>query len=200
MKPMPWWDWLTLSPAAIRERGQDPSARFERTGHRRALSRRWARTVGYWALEDAKELITRAGLDYQSTADRARYDHFKYRWKVKTLRQTSDAIKENPEVTPRIALAENVYSDVAVALAGADPHCKKLPFGEAVTYAAKGSGVLPIEASLYYLGMLEVCDFHGFRSLDRYVKVEERSLLWEEAGVRTWLPTDVFAQYAQDDE
>ena len=57
-----WWDWLTLTPTALKFRGVDPQLRFRETGHIQALSPRWARTVGMWRVNTSAEIREAAGV------------------------------------------------------------------------------------------------------------------------------------------
>jgi len=198
MDPMTWWDWLVFSPDEIRDRGLVPKQRFEKVGHKRALSKTWSLTVGHWALTEARDIIELAGMDYRDTTARRRYDQFKNRWRVKTKRQTSDLILHNPEVSARVALAEDVYSDMTIALTGAAPVMKRQSFGEAAAYASKLSGVLPIEATLYYRGLLAVCRFWKIDTVAQYAGEKDRDNLWLDAGVDLMLPHKVMEKYADE--
>lgn len=63
-----WWDWLLASPYSLRERGLDPTHRLAKTGHSRALSYRWAKTIGMWALRSETDIKKASGTSAQSTA------------------------------------------------------------------------------------------------------------------------------------
>jgi hypothetical protein len=204
MTPLAWWDWLTLSPRELTERGARPEERYERTGHKRAMSARWVLSVGYWALESPRSIMARVGLDYQSTPDRASYDHFRWRWKVRTEKATKVGTQEMPElrwraIPARCALAEDCYADVHHALRGEEPVYKVLAPPDAWVYAARRNGVLPIEAMLYYRGLLQVLEHHN-TDVSTYLHTPHRNLLWDTARVKTWLPSAVRAQYASQNE
>ncbi len=200
MTPLHWWDWLTLHPSELRELGLDPKERYTRIGHKRPLSKRWARTVGYWAITPARELIARAGMNYKDTGARSRYDQFKHRWELKTSLQAPKGILDSIHGNPRTILAEEAYSTVYAALVGGRAYAKRYPFHKALKLAANAYGILPIEAFIYYRGFLEVCEFHGFETLEQYTAIEDRTQLWEEANVMPWLPPRIATAYAMEEK
>lgn len=196
--PLKWYEWLTLSPDEIRARGYEPSERYSRTGHRRALSKKWARTVGYWCLEEPRELMQRAGLNYKEPRHRMAYNRFRQRWGINSRRQVAEHLLE-ADIDLRYALAESTFAAVAECIDGEPPYMKTHEPGEAFRLVAPDMGILPIEASLYYLGLTEVCVFHGIDDASDYFDLENRRRYWHEASVFPWLPDTVAATYARED-
>jgi hypothetical protein len=193
-KTLHWWEWLTMKPSELRECGHYSLERAQRTGHTRALSKRWARTVGYWGLEEPRDLMRRAGLDPAKEAHRALYDQFRYRWKVRTWRQTRRWLEQEP-LPARVALAESAFAHVVEALNGQPPVMRKLPLHEAARWAAQHNGILPIEALLYYRALLVILDDHELGTLKTYLGTPNRHVLWQDAS--PWLPPEVYVEYAR---
>jgi hypothetical protein len=56
---MKWWDWLMCSSKDLKIRGLDPADRIHHTGHKRALSARWARSIGMWSRLEPADIMAK---------------------------------------------------------------------------------------------------------------------------------------------
>jgi hypothetical protein len=77
-----WW-WLTATHPEICAAGLDPDSRVLITGHTRALSLQWARSVGMWGHEPARTIMR------YTKAARGTYNNFKIRHAVSAAKETT---------------------------------------------------------------------------------------------------------------
>lgn len=194
MKMLDWWDWLTLPPATLEEYGYDVEERYRRTGHKRALSLRWACTVGHWGLAEPKDLMAMAWSGNIGRTQRSAYNGFRRRWGVRSLLQ-QEAHLFKQDVPLQYALAEEAYAAVATALDGEEGAA--MLYGDALRSVGTHLGILPIEADLYYMGLTVVCRHFDLGDVFDYFRQRDRHELWKEACVRPWLPDLVAARYAK---
>lgn len=198
-----WWEWLTFSVADLRSAGADPSERYDRTGHRRALSRVWVRTVGLWGLQEARDIMRAAG---KSPVDhRNAYDIFKHRHHLWTRRQL---IRRQQELYPSKtgtdytqfwlgrACFASVYSK-GKALDDVQPGLFALRRGSIIEETAQSYGILPIEACLYYESVLDLLAASEISvSLWDAMETREKRQYWDGAwggkGVRVEAPAEFF--------
>lgn len=78
---LPWWSWLTTTSASIRKTHPSFSSaiRYDAIGHKRALSVRWALSVGMWGGIYTKEQI----FETVRPGTELRYTEFLRSWKVR---------------------------------------------------------------------------------------------------------------------
>lgn len=159
-----WWDWLTMTPTALRFRGVDETHRFRETGHTQPLAPRWARTVGMWRLETSAAIAETAGV----TLNAVRV--FKHRHGLLSIEGVSAH-------RSRVELAETAGRSVDVVL-------PRHGYGRAQQCVSEEYGILPIEAHLYHEGYRRV--LNGAKLTPETYSALERALdreaLWLEHG------------------
>lgn len=162
MKSLEWWEWLTMNVTELKAAGADSSKRYDRTGHHRALSKVWVRTVGLWGLAEAGEIMKMAGKS--PSEHRSAYDIFKHRHKLWTRRQLVRRQQElHPEKTgtdyTQFWLARACFAEIyskGKALDAIQPGLFEIRRGSLIEETAHMFGILPIEACLYYEAVLEL--------------------------------------------
>lgn len=198
MKRLEWWEWLSLSVADIKSAGEDPGERYDRTGHRRALSKTWIRTIGLWGLTEAREIIVAAGKS--PTDHRSSYDLFKHRHKLWTRRQL---IRRQQELHPgtgteytQLWMARACFSVIyskGKALDEIQPGTFALRKGSIFEDTAHMYGILPIEACLYYESILELLAANDITvELWDAMENREKRKYWEESGTKIAAPPQFF--------
>ena len=159
----PWWDWLRLSATELKRRGARAEERFARIGHRRPLMQHWAQTVGMWCVETAPRIREAAGLS-ESDADKAAFAVMRSRHGLHTaasyLRRYTAADREENATCITASVASRIYLTMDAYFAG--HACSP---GEAAAHAAKETGVLPVEAALYYAQVEPIIAAKGCRAL-----------------------------------
>lgn len=196
MKKLEWWEWLSFSVADIKDAGEDPGERYDRTGHKRALSKPWIRTIGLWGLSEAREIIVAAGKS--PTEHRSAYDLFKHRHKLWTRRQL---IRRQQELHPgtgteytQLWMARACFSVIyskGKALDEIQPGTFALRKGSIFEDTAHAYGILPIEACLYYETVLELLAANDISvALWDAMENKEKRRYWEESGVKIGPPRE----------
>jgi hypothetical protein len=169
VKTILWWDWLLSSTADLKRRGLDPNQRVIRTGHRRALSATWARTIGMWCRADPADIMHRiapyATSEEEKRATRSRYDVFRHRHQLLLRREFIKRCGMDPnafmEIGPVVVAAEahSHLRDHLLRSPGLSPGaaCEQAALYEASEMNKAPSdrmayrfGLLPIEMLLYY--------------------------------------------------
>lgn len=183
-----WW-WLTASHEEITAAGLDTGDRVAITGHARALSTTWAKSVGLWYLEPARAIMRRTG------TDRFAYNNFRLRHGPKGhALQAAKTDRNDPyqcaNVTEIEELAEAVYASVDHVVQGL-----ALSVGEAAravtkskrTFEGRYAGVrlLPVEAVLYHQAIAAMLSANEL-TIEEYLQKDPdtRDILWHGHDIR----------------
>ena len=163
---MKWWDWLLCSSHNLKKQGLDPEERICYTGHKRALSPRWAQTIGMWCRAKPATImdVISPGDSTKEEKDRTRsaYDIFKYRHKLQTSAPFMKTFMDPPiyshfmEIS-RVMVATYSYARVIshmsrsmLNLGSASELAMRVLLGDGENLVEDHFGLLPIEAMLYY--------------------------------------------------
>ncbi len=180
MNDLRWYQWLTWTARQILEADCDPNERFDRIGHRRPLSARWALSIGMWGLRTPTEIMRAVGIDPNTTA-RGTFDVFKYRHRLYSGAQMSRELATLPKVEDRefpypvwdqYRLANIIYMRAQCRMVEKDT-----PFnGDIIEMLRRQLGILPVEAYLYYYAINNIIEDLGISQISwvRLTPVERR--------------------------
>lgn len=184
-----WRQWLCASTEFLKEQGHEKKeARFNRIGHKRALSPRWARSVGMWGLATSREIMDAVGIDVVATASaRGTFDIFKFRHRLWTGPQlTRERASKN--LDPLVSTKRWEMFHLAVVVhdfAHRQVLMRKRPLeGAAIEATRIRFHILPIEVFLYYNVIEDILVANGFADREEWWKLpeEDRRALWDSAG------------------
>jgi hypothetical protein len=184
-----WRQWLCASTEFLKEQGHDKKdARFNKIGHRRALSSRWARSVGMWGLASSKEIMDAVGIDVEGTASaRGTFDIFKFRHRLWTGPQFTRELASkgsDPLIRTKkwdmfhLALATHAHVRRRMQTQG-----RRLD-GTVIDATRAHFHILPIEVFLYHEVIEHILLSNGFTDRDEWWRLTEddRRSLWDCAG------------------
>lgn len=218
---MNWWDWLLSSSRSLTLNGHNPKDRVKHTGHKRALSSHWARSIGAWGrLEppDIMALVFNPVTIGDKKKARMCFDLFLNRHGLCSRNTWMDKFTTSRDVKTfmlvgRVMVATYAHSRIHLHLIR-DP---KLCPGQAAEIAVLREyttpvseedrlGILPIEALLYYHSIQYILDETGM-SYDSWIEGSgestwlARSRLWNDhCQGFVALPAEALEKYAGCDE
>lgn len=154
---MIWEDWLLKTHKEIEAAGENPNERFSRIGHRRPLSRRWARSIGMWGLRSPVEIMEAVGGINASDSSRGTFDVFKHRHKLYAGPQFARYMATIEPASERTIYEEWTQAEIATTVHGhaqflmRDKNGTTRPFdGTIIDAVRRRFHLLPIEVYLYH--------------------------------------------------
>lgn len=185
-----WHQWLCLSAEELRREGHEAKdARFNKIGHHRSLSAKWARSVGLWSLATSGEIMKAVGIDVvKYPVKRGAFDIFKFRHRLWTRPQFTRERAER-KLDPGISKTRWTQCDMAIAthaMARRRMLTQGIDIIDGSTIEAVRVlyGILPVEVRLYYDVTEEVIRVNGFAKRDDWWRLDEddRTALWNTVG------------------
>lgn len=189
---MNWWDWLLCSSKELELRGCNPKDRVIHTGHRRALSFRWAQSIGSWGrlepLDIMNKVFAPVTIDDKKKA-RMCFDLFLNRHSLFSRKTWMDRFTTSSDVKSfmvvgRVMIATYAHSRIHLHMLRNPKLCPgtAAEIGVLREYTTAVSeedrlGILPIEAVLYYWSIQYILEQTGI-SYDSWV---------DGTGETTWL-------------
>lgn len=167
-RPLTWWEWLIADSDSIYRAGHDPVQRLQHTGHQRAMSRRWAQTIGMWGRAKPAAMINLYAPETKTAEEkrqaRASYDLFKNRYHLRSQKQWMELYELHGDTAMFFKVSGVILATVAHArMAVWRKEMPNLTLGamarEASSYEDPEAkrrddtaylGLLPIETLLYY--------------------------------------------------
>jgi len=221
MRPLTWWEWLIADSASIRRLGHDPTQRLPHTGHQRALSSRWAQTIGKWGRSSPASIIKlyRGESETAISEQKARwaYDLFKNRnhlwspgdWISLLDAEPIDFLRIGGVMIASLAHARVMLWKVTHPTLSLGAAAREAVLYEQPQDKAKEKlnylGMLPIEALLYYHAIEHVLEESGITKMvwSDCQGIEawgERADLWKrhECDELVSLPAHALAAYPVD--
>jgi hypothetical protein len=162
-----WWAWLTK--VARSSRHLNSSARFEAVGHRRALSMKWALTVGMWGGVFTRDQIWGVARPRSTQV----WTEFLRSWKVRARVDHSLWPEGRPSRAKLVQRVSQTFGEL-VPTAGR---------GEALHSVARAFHVLPVDVAVMAHSLEVLLDERGQQALDYWGDPHEedtRKQHWDE--------------------
>lgn len=181
-----WHEWLTKSYKEIEALGFNPKERFDRIGHKRALSSRWALTIGMWGLRTPTEIMTAVGGMNPGDSSRGTFDVFKNRHRLFAGPQFARYMASQPNPDERDRREIWTQCELATWV-----HGRTRERVEAMGFKLIGTildavrlyfHLLPIEVYLYYRAVEDILE-NALMGRQTWIKLddEERRSMWNNA-------------------
>ena len=212
-----WWDWLMASAAELKALGVDPSHRMAQVGRSRPLSPQWARSVGLWAVRDAKDILAAIAPPGATPQDlrklRYAYDVFKNRNGLWTSRNVMREFQLTGIQTHKYGRAYvGTMLHLRIEILREDNPALSIGAAAAIAVGPmKGEtpiGVLPVEAVQYYHAVEHILKVNKMSSQKwgsewaSEMAWKDRRELWDEQDADQFvlLSTSALTKYASNNE